>query len=104
MGFATVRARGAVIKCTSCFYCFDDCPVHIDIPGIFSMYNKFVRNGEKSGAREMYSQIRSDRRGDACISCGACQSSCPFSIDIPKELAMVHKKLYTEETAGSEMI
>ncbi len=83
----------ANVPCTACRYCLGACPVGIDIPRIFSVYNEFKRSGVAFHAQYMYSCIEDGRRADACIACGACAALCPQGIDIPRELAALHPQL-----------
>jgi hypothetical protein len=80
------------VPCTACGYCMP-CPFGVDIPGCFSKYNeKYLMSG-KSG-RFGYFQalgIFSVKPGYAsmCKECGKCESHCPQSIAIRKELKAV---------------
>ena len=82
-----------------CKYCMP-CPYGIDIPAILLHYNKCVNEGNlpKSQQDENYKEARRAylvgydrsvpklRQASHCIGCGQCNSHCPQSIDIPKEL------------------
>ena len=48
-----VKAINAKMKvgCTGCGYC-TDCPVGVDIPGIFAAYNRVYSESKISGIRE----------------------------------------------------
>lgn len=81
------------IPCTSCAYCVGTCPVGLEIPKLFSIYNELMRSGNEFHARYLYSGIAEGRRADSCISCRACVNLCPQGIDIPRELAALHPKL-----------
>lgn len=81
------------IPCTECAYCVDACPVGIEIPKIFSIYNEYKRSGVEFHAQYLYSCIPDGHRADACIGCGACAALCPQKIDIPAELAALHPQI-----------
>lgn len=96
-----------LVSCTECNYCLP-CPYGIDIPAIFSHYNKCINEGTfaKSNHDENYKEYRRAflvgydrsvpklRQADHCISCGKCVPLCPQGIDIPKE--MIRINTYTE--------
>lgn len=90
------------IPCNECQYCMP-CPYGIDIPSIFSHYNKCIKEGnvpQSSGSPYYRQQRRAflvsyDRRispvrqANHCIGCGQCQPHCPQQIEIPKELRRI---------------
>ena len=85
------------IACTGCKYCID-CPVGIEIPKIFSIYNQH-KNGTKYRDWQFtmaYEQIPEDHRADKCINCGICKTKCPQKLDIPnllKDVDALYKQL-----------
>jgi len=85
------------IACTGCKYCID-CPIGIEIPKIFSMYNQH-KNGTKYKDWQFtmaYEQIPEEHRADKCINCGICKKKCPQKLDIPellKEVDGLYKSL-----------
>ena len=105
---AELMEKHPTIKCTRCQYCMP-CPYGVDIPGIFSHYNKCVNEGFIVGnpesenyrkARRAY-LISYDRRigqlsqADRCIGCNKCVSKCPQGISIPWEIRKIDR--YIEE-------
>lgn len=88
------------IPCTACNYCMP-CPYGINIPAIFTHYNKCINEGIVSKVEESNSEYKKARRAfligynrnvpklrqaNHCIGCNQCVSHCPQRIDIPKDL------------------
>ena len=109
---ARLRSEYPEIPCTQCQYCMP-CPYGLDIPTIFSHYNKCVNEGLINDDKED-SEYRKDRRAyligydralpklrqaDRCISCGICVAKCPQHISIPGEIRKID--LYVEELRSS---
>ncbi len=93
-----VRAINAKMKvpCTGCSYCMP-CPQKVNISGTFSAYNRRYANGKIKGLAE-YIKCTSDKEyapASACIGCGKCESHCPQSIEIRKQLQEAEKELET---------
>lgn len=90
------------IPCTGCQYCMP-CPYGIDIPAIFSHYNKMIKEGTMPHHRESEEYTRQRRafligydrsvprlrQADHCIGCGECESHCPQRIRIPKQMQQI---------------
>ena len=68
----------ALVKCTRCEYCMP-CPSGINIPVIFSIYNKVATDG-KNAAKELYNA--QETKADACIRCRKCEKVCPQHIGV----------------------
>lgn len=102
-------AHFPAIPCTGCQYCMP-CPYGLDIPGIFTFYNKSLSEGniasegtveqrEFRRARCAYlttydQSIARLRQADHCIGCGECLRHCPQAIDIPTRMHQI--EAYTE--------
>ena len=74
------------VNCTACSYCMP-CPVGINIPGCFATYNDHWVFDGTPAAKERYaiwSKIATP--ASKCVECGKCESHCPQSIAIRKEL------------------
>ncbi|MBR4088962.1 MAG: aldo/keto reductase, partial [Bacteroidales bacterium] len=85
------------IGCTACRYCMP-CKFGVDIPAIFSAYNKCVResnipdmngpkdskfNKKKRAFLATYNNmVPEGARADKCIDCGACNGVCPQKLNV----------------------
>lgn len=90
------------VPCTGCQYCMP-CPYGLDIPGIFSHYNKCVNEGNITSSTDDsgYARARREflvgydrsvprlRQASHCIGCGECLSHCPQRIDIPSQMIRI---------------
>lgn len=99
--------------CTGCKYCMP-CPYGIDIPTIFTHYNRCINEdhyGHAPGdpkyreARRAFlvgydRSVPKLRQANHCIGCGECKSHCPQRIDIPTELHKIDD--YVEALKQSE--
>ena len=91
---AVYNSSGA-ISCTYCQYC-TGCPVGIDIPKNFLMYNQYKATDRKDRFTLAYESIKEENRADKCINCGICKTKCPQKLDIPellKNVANLYKEL-----------
>ncbi len=91
---AVYKSSGA-ITCTYCQYC-TGCPVGIDIPKSFNIYNEYKADGKKDKFIKAYESVKAGSRAGDCISCGLCKSKCPQKLDIPnlmKEVAKLYASI-----------
>lgn len=100
---ATVIARFPEVGCTQCAYCMP-CPYGLNIPEIFTHYNKCLREGKivADKGSSAYREARRNfllgydrkvprlRQADHCIGCGICLRHCPQGIDIPSEMRRIN--------------
>lgn len=75
------------VGCTGCEYC-KPCPKNVNISGIFSAYNRRYSDNSFKGFRDYVKCTtgKGNAPASACIGCGKCETHCPQSIDIRKEL------------------
>jgi len=92
------------VGCTGCGYCMP-CPMGVNIPVIFEVYNKmhlFEKFDEAkfSYALRMSGQLTGDEPGYAsqCVQCGECLKKCPQHLPIPEYLENI-----VEEMEGPEL-
>jgi predicted aldo/keto reductase-like oxidoreductase len=81
-----VEAINANMKvgCTGCGYCMP-CPKGVDIPGIFSAYNRRFSEGRFQSLAEyaINTSLRPNSTAASnCIGCGKCETHCPQEIPI----------------------
>jgi predicted aldo/keto reductase-like oxidoreductase len=72
------------IACTACEYCLPECPVSINIPGIFETATRVMRFGPQPNLLAHYEGLITAGSGRAadCISCRACEGNCPQHLEI----------------------
>ncbi len=86
------------VGCTGCGYCMP-CPAGVNIPDVFAMYNTAAL-GQPLQQRIQYTMASSGYAGGKpnhaglCMQCGKCERHCPQHIEIRKELAQAHRKMY----------
>lgn len=68
----------ALVRCTKCEYCMP-CPVGINIPELFEIYNKSAVIGNEK-AKELYEKL--EKNANQCKSCKHCEIECPQHIVI----------------------
>lgn len=96
------------VPCNTCDYCMP-CPYGINIPAIFSHYNKCINEGNvtSSNLDPNYAKARKAflvgydrkvpklRQASHCIGCDQCKPHCPQSIDIPGQLHRIDRYVET---------
>lgn len=99
---ADLIVKYPTVPCNDCKYCMP-CPYGIDIPAIFTYYNRCVNEGSipTNSQSESYRKARRNyligydravpklRQADHCIGCGQCVKHCPQDIRIPGELRKI---------------
>lgn len=100
--------RSDYVPCTECQYCMP-CPYGIDIPSVFSHYNRCLTDGNvpKDSQDENYRKARRAfligydrsvpklRQANHCIHCDLCIPDCPQRINIPQQMDKINK--YVEQ-------
>ena len=97
-----------LVPCTDCKYCMP-CPYGVDIPGVFTHYNKCVNEGNVKEdkqdpayrkARRAYlvslaRNLDKLQQASHCIGCAQCVDACPQRIPIPRQMRRI--EAYTAE-------
>ncbi len=94
------------IPCTDCKYCVP-CPYGVEIPGIFTFYNKIINHENLIRANAEQDEEWLQKRkifltdynravpkmaqADRCIGCRECVPLCPQMIDIPRQLQRIDR-------------
>ena len=88
------------VPCTACNYCMP-CPYGINIPGVFTHYNKCLNEDKMPAGNPDSDEYRKARRAflvgydrsvpklrqaSHCIACKQCVEHCPQRVDIPAEM------------------
>ena len=76
-------------ECTYCGHCAP-CPKGIDIAMVNKLYDLATMQSEvPSSLREHYRSLSAN--ADDCISCGGCESRCPFSVKVMERMRLTRK-------------
>jgi len=83
------------VGCTGCAYCLP-CPMDVQIPRCFDLYNKMYMFGNEQEAKLMYANFMgglatNEAPGFAsqCVACEECVEKCPQNIPIPEMMEKV---------------
>jgi len=74
------------VPCINCRRC-NVCPVRIDIPAVFALWNTFCEKKDEAAFKEAYNQLAA--KPSACIGCRRCVRACPRQIDIPAQFTKI---------------
>lgn len=75
--------------CTGCKYCMP-CPAGVNIPGNFSLWNRYGIYGNDGDAIWHWNNdLKDSERAGNCIKCGKCEKACPQKIAIRENLEAV---------------
>ncbi len=82
------------IPCTSCRYCVAGCPLNIQIPNLFTVYNSAKTYGSSGRYNTYYKDYTSGdfNLASTCVECGQCEGVCPQHLEITKLLKEVAKE------------
>lgn len=86
---ADIINANIAIPCTGCSYCTPDCPMGIDIPAYFSLYNADLRTPDGTAKAEYDRRAAKYGAPASCIGCGQCEEICPQHLPIISDLRRV---------------
>lgn len=90
---AAARFRKRVKNgCTACRYCMP-CPVGVDIPENFKLWNQYGIYGNATRTAAKWKDMDGAVKADQCVSCGQCEAQCPQKLDIRGDLKRVKAEL-----------
>ena len=92
---AEVIRKTIAIPCTNCQYCVEGCPMKINIPKLFNIYNEYTRfeNSRKQRYAGSYNSAVSGKgKASDCIGCANCEDRCPQKIAIRDFLSKIAKE------------
>ncbi len=81
------------VRCTACRACMP-CPVEIDVPRIFEIYNDAIIYNDMGRARDIYRMERHDL--DMCTGCEICQNACAKGLDLMDYLREARQALHQQ--------
>ncbi len=85
--------RRIKVGCTGCRYCMP-CPMGVDIPDNFSIWNKLGMFGQKDAIKTQWVECFPDsEKALHCVRCGKCESVCPQKLPIRNALAQLQTEL-----------
>ncbi|MDR0676421.1 MAG: aldo/keto reductase [Elusimicrobiota bacterium] len=85
------RSSGT-IPCTNCKYCVPYCPLKIDIPNNFNIYNQFLIDNNSRLFVRNYNALHDFEKSSKCVKCKLCMPHCPQKIEIPNFLSKITEK------------
>ncbi len=83
-----ILLKQSLIECTSCRYCTAGCPVNIDIPQYFALFNERKLNGASKKCDDMLNAMLGGKANE-CIACKQCEGECPQHLPIVEHLKMI---------------
>ena len=85
--------RRIKIGCTGCRYCMP-CPMGVDIPDNFSIWNKLGMFGQKDAVKAQWTtRFPDSEKALHCVRCGKCEAVCPQKLPIRDSLAQLQCEL-----------
>jgi len=84
------------VPCTECGYCAP-CPVEVDIPRNFNIFNELRIFEDKKAAAGAYEWFKKESKGKGtagnCTACKACEDKCPQKIKISEWMPKIDAAL-----------
>lgn len=81
------------IDCTHCEYCLP-CPNSVNIPRVFSYYNRVAMYDDLDGMRFQYRNfMENEQKAANCVQCGECLPKCPQGLPISDWMPVIEDVL-----------
>lgn len=74
------------VPCTGCKYCVDNCPQHINVPDLMSVYSDYLVYKTTQNVDFRYMLATREAKASDCVECRSCEEHCPQHIEICKIL------------------
>lgn len=79
------------VPCTACRYCTEGCPMGIEIPDLFALYNahmkaKMLRTWHDPSEEQYGEFTQTHAKASDCLQCRQCEGACPQHLEIVKTL------------------
>ena len=86
--------RGRVQNgCTGCRYCMP-CPMGVDIPRNFAIWNRYHMYGTYDHVKRGWEvELKEGEKAKNCVECGRCEAQCPQKLSIRQDLKKVQADL-----------
>lgn len=82
----TIYKARVQVGCTSCEYCMP-CPVGVNIPGNFELFNNAFVYELKEENQERYKKFQEEKKdASQCVECGNCEKICPQHLPVIEDL------------------
>lgn len=86
--------------CTGCRYCMP-CPVGIDIPKNFALWNKYHIYGTYDHVKNAWeNELKEGEKAQNCVHCGRCEGLCPQKLSIRADLERVYEDMKRAQENG----
>ncbi|MEG2044744.1 MAG: aldo/keto reductase [Clostridia bacterium] len=84
------------LYCTGCNYCMP-CPVGVNIPKVFELYNLKNVYGMNKVAEDAYKQFVASgevgKMANSCVACKKCEAKCPQKLQIAEKMILCNNSL-----------
>ena len=91
MKCADIINNYTAVPCTACRHCVEGCPMGIEIPEIFSLYNAHMKakllRSWSDPSRERYQEfVKTHAKASDCVACRQCEGACPQHLEVVNAL------------------
>ena len=91
MKCADIINNYTAVPCTACRYCVEGCPMGIEIPALFTLYNahmkaKLLRSWSDPSKEQYQEFIKTHAKASDCVACRQCEGACPQHLEVVNAL------------------